>query len=408
MGIAAVEAARAVSYVGAGTVEFLLDASGDFYFLEMNTRLQVEHPVTECVTGFDLVQWQIRVAQGEMLPATQEDVDLFGHAIEVRLCAEDPAAAFLPSAGPVSLFSVPLEEGVRVDSGIETGDAISPFYDSMVAKVIAWGETRETARLKLRSALQAAALAGVTHNRAFLLELLDQPAFIRGSATTDYIDQHYPEGFSPAPAGTASLAAGIVLQQILAAEQHFANALSVNEELRGWVSTGPVTRRHTYEVADQIFTAEITSSSAQQFSVMLMEATHDVTLQTRDKNRVAFLIDGQRVVLGYHQSDAAVMMLATDRSEVTLTNTDLIPPESAEDAQGGTVQAPMHGQLVSLLVEADQAVEKDQRLAVFEAMKMQQEILAPVSGVVQQVNGQVGQQMAAGDVIMLIEETEGE
>ena len=408
MGIAAVEAARAVSYVGAGTVEFLLDASGDFYFLEMNTRLQVEHPVTECVTGFDLVQWQIRVAQGEMLPATQEDVDLFGHAIEVRLCAEDPAAAFLPSAGPVSLFSVPLEEGLRVDSGIETGDAISPFYDSMVAKVIAWGETRETARLKLRSALQAAALAGVTHNRAFLLELLDQPAFIRGSATTDYIDQHYPEGFSPAPAGTASLAAGIVLQQILAAEQHFANALSVNEELRGWVSTGPVTRRHTYEVADQIFTAEITSSSAQQFSVMLMEATHDVTLQTRDKNRVAFLIDGQRVVLGYHQSDAAVMMLATDRSEVTLTNTDLIPPESAEDAQGGTVQAPMHGQLVSLLVEADQAVEKDQRLAVFEAMKMQQEILAPVSGVVQQVNGQVGQQMAAGDVIMLIEEAQGE
>ena len=233
MGTAAAEAARAVSYVGAGTVEFLLDASEEFYFLEMNTRLQVEHPVTECVTGFDLVQWQIRVAQGEPLPATQDDIDLFGHAIEVRLCAEDPAAAFLPSAGPVSLFSLPIEEGVRVDSGIETGDAISPFYDSMVAKVIAWGETRETARLKLRSALQATALAGVTHNRAFLLELLDQPIFIEGGATTDYIDQHYPEGYSPAQPGTASLAACIVLQQILAAEQHFAIALSVNEELRG-------------------------------------------------------------------------------------------------------------------------------------------------------------------------------
>ena len=406
MGTAAVEAARAVSYVGAGTVEFLLDASGEFYFLEMNTRLQVEHPVTECVTGFDLVQWQIRVAQGEPLPATQDDIDLFGHAIEVRLCAEDPAAAFLPSAGPVSLFSVPLEEGVRVDSGIETGDAISPFYDSMVAKVIAWGETRETARLKLRSALQATALAGVTHNRAFLLELLDRPTFIEGGATTDYIDQHYPEGYSPAQPGTASLAAGIVLQQILAAEQHFANALSVNEELRGWVSTGPVTRRHTYEVGDATFTAEITSSSAEQFSVTLMEATHTVTLQTLNADRVAFLIDGQRVTLGYHQIDAAELMLATDQSEVTLINTDLIPPESAEDAQGGKVQAPMHGQLVSLLVEADQAVEKDQRLAVFEAMKMQHEILAPVSGVVQQVNGQVGQQMAAGDVIMLIEEAE--
>ena len=408
MGTAAVEAARAVSYVGAGTVEFLLDASGEFYFLEMNTRLQVEHPVTECVTGFDLVQWQIRVAQGEPLPATQADIDLFGHAIEVRLCAEDPAAAFLPSAGPVSLFSVPPEEGVRVDSGIETGDAISPFYDSMVAKVIAWGETRETARLKLRSALQATALAGITHNRAFLLELLDQPTFIEGGATTDYIDRHYLEGFAPAQPGTADLAAGIVLQQALAAEQHFANALSVSEELRGWVSTGPVTRRHTYEVGDATFTAEITSSSAEQFSVTLMEATHTVTLKTLNADRVAFLIDGQRVVLGYHQTGAAELMLATDQSEVTLINTDLIPPESAEDAQGGKVQAPMHGQLVSLLVEANQAVEKDQRLAVFEAMKMQHEILAPVSGVVQQVNGQVGQQMAAGDVIMLIEEAEGE
>ena len=139
-----------------------------------------------------------------------------------------------------------------------------------------------------------------------------------------------------------------------------------------------------------------------------MDATHTVTLQTLNANRVAFSIDGQRVVLGYHQTGAADLMLATDQSELTLTNTDLIPPESAEDAQGGRVQAPMHGQLVTLLVEADQSVEKDQRLAVFEAMKMQHEILAPVSGVVQQVNGQVGQQMAAGDVIMLIEEAEAE
>ena len=404
MGSAAVEAARAVSYVGAGTVEFLLDASGEFYFLEMNTRLQVEHPVTECVTGFDLVQWQIRVAQGERLPAVQEDVDLFGHAIEVRLCAEDPAASFLPSAGPVSLFNIPLGEGVRVDSGIETGDAISPFYDSMVAKVIAWGETRETARLKLRSALQATTLAGVTHNRAFLLKLLDQPTFIEGGATTDFIDQHYPEGFTPAQPTTSMLAAGIVLQQVLAAEQHFSSALSVNDELRGWVSTGPVTRRHHYEVDDATFTAEITSSSTAHFTVILLDATHTVMLQTLNVDNVTLSLDGQRVVLGSYQSGPAELMLATDQLELTLITTDLIPPELAEDAQGGRVQAPMHGQLVSLLVDADQSVEKNQRLAVFEAMKMQHEILAPVSGLVQQLNGQVGQQMAAGDVIMVIEE----
>ena len=237
---------------------------------------------------------------------------------------------------------------------------------------------------------------------------MDQPNFIEGGATTDYIDQHYPEGFAPAQPTTGTLAAGIVLQQTLAAEQHFASALSVNEELRGWVSTGPVTRRHHFEVGDATFAADITSNSAEQFTVTLMEVSHSVALQTLDTDSVTFLLDGQRVVLGYHQSDAAALMLATDQSEVTLINTDLIPPESAEDAQGGKVQAPMHGQLVTLLVEADQSVEKDQRLAVFEAMKMQHEILAPVSGVVQQLNGQVGQQMAAGDVIMVIEAAEGE
>ena len=404
MGTAAVEAARAVNYVGAGTVEFLLDASGEFYFLEMNPRLQVEHPVTECVTGFDLVQWQIRVAQGEPLPAAQEDVDLFGHAIEVRLCAEDPAAAFLPSAGPVSLFSVPAGEGVRVDSGIESGDAISPFYDSMVAKVIAWGETRETARLRLRSALQATTLTGVTHNRAFLLALLDQSVFVSGGATTDYIDQHYPDGFAPAQATSSVLAAGIALQQTLAAERHFASALSVSEELRGWVSTGAVTRCHHYEVDDTTFTAEITSARADRYDVTLMDSTHAVVLETLSEDRATLLIDGQRSVLGYYAENPATLVLTTDQSEVTLANTDLIPPEAAEDAQGGKVQAPMHGQLVSLLVEPDQLVEKDQRLAVFEAMKMQHEILAPVAGVVQQLDGQVGQQMAAGDIIMVIEE----
>ena len=405
MGAAAVEAARAVNYVGAGTVEFLLDASGEFYFLEMNTRLQVEHPVTECVTGYDLVQWQIQVAQGEPLPATQEDVALFGHAIEVRLCAEDPAAGFLPSAGPVSLFSIPEVDSVRVDAGIETGDAISPFYDSMVGKVIGWGETREMARLRLRAALQRTALAGVTHNRAFLLELLDDATFVTGGATTDFIDRAYPGGYAPEAAPSRSLAAGIALQQILAGEAHFSSALSVNEELRGWVSTGPVTRRHGYRVGDTQFTAEITAARVDRFDITLQQSRHDVTLVSLSEHYATLLIDGQRTVVGYRAQDAATLMLATDRQELTLVNTDLIPPEAAEEALGGKVLAPMHGQLVAVLVEAHAKVEKDQRLAVFEAMKMQHEILAPVTGTVAELLGQVGQQMAAGDVVMVIEET---
>ena len=405
MGQAAVEAARAVNYVGAGTVEFLLDPSGEFYFLEMNTRLQVEHPVTECVTGFDLVQWQIRVAQGEPLPAQQEDIDLFGHAIEVRLCAEDPAAGFLPSAGPVSLFAVPEGEDVRVDSGIETGDAISPFYDSMVAKVIAWGETRETARLRLRAALQGTTLTGVTHNRAFLLELLDSPVFVDGEATTDYVDSHYPEGFAPNTNDSATLAAGIALQQALAAEQHFASALSVSEELRGWVSTGRVTRHHHYDLGQDRVSASIAAEAPGHYAVEVLEASHTVVVQAMGEGRASLVVDGQRRVLGYHAADHATLDIASDRAELTLVNTDLVPPESQEDAQGGKVVAPMHGQLVSVLVEPDQSVDKDQRLAVFEAMKMQHEILAPVAGVVTDLRGQVGQQMAAGDVMMVIEES---
>jgi len=405
MGAAAVEAARAVKYVGAGTVEFLLDASGEFYFLEMNTRLQVEHPVTECVTGYDLVQWQIQVAQGELLPTAQEDVALFGHAIEVRLCAEDPAAGFLPSAGPVSLFSIPEGDSVRVDAGIETGDVISPFYDSMVGKVIAWGETREMARLRLRAALQGTTLAGVTHNRAFLLALLDDATFVSGGATTDFIDRAYPGGYAPEAAPSSSLAAGIALQQILAGEAHFVGALSVNEELRGWVSTGPVTRRNCYRVGDTQFTAEITAVRVDRFDITLQESRHDVTLASLGEHYVTLLIDGQRTVVGYRAQDAATLMLATDRQELTLVNTDLIPPEAAEEALGGKVLAPMHGQLVSVLVEANAKVDKDQRLAVFEAMKMQHEILAPVAGTVSELLGQVGQQMAAGDVVMVIEET---
>ena len=167
MGEAAVNVARAVDYVGAGTVEFLLDEEGRFYFLEMNTRLQVEHPVTEMVTGFDLVEWQIRVARGEPLPAEQDDIELLGHSVEVRLYAEEPEKGFLPSTGPVRLFDFPEGEGIRIDSGVASGDEVSPYYDAMVAKIISYGETREDARRRLVATLQDGALLGLGNNRDY-------------------------------------------------------------------------------------------------------------------------------------------------------------------------------------------------------------------------------------------------
>ena len=408
MGAAAVNAARAVGYVGAGTVEFLLDGNGDFFFLEMNTRLQVEHPVTEYVTGFDLVEWQIRVAQGEVLPAQQDDVDLFGHAIEVRLCAEDPAAGFLPSAGSVNRFYVPEREGLRIDTGIETGDSVSPFYDSMVAKIIAWGETRETARLRLRAALQGTALMGVTHNRGFLLELLDQASFINGDATTDFIDRHYPEGYVSEPVPTEMLAGAIALQQGLAAEASHESSLSVSPELLGWVSTGGALRRHTYQVGEQDFSAVVSSSEAGAFTVDLADISHRVEIRVMKEGVATLLIDDCRTPLGYQVNNQATVHISSDACDFALINRDLIPPETQEEALGGRVVAPMHGQLVSLLVEPNQSVEKDQRLGVFEAMKMQHEILASVSGVVQELNAQVGQQLAAGDTILVIDELSGD
>ncbi|MEM7459839.1 MAG: acetyl-CoA carboxylase biotin carboxylase subunit, partial [Pseudomonadota bacterium] len=196
MGAAAVTAARAVDYRGAGTVEFLLDADGAFYFLEMNTRLQVEHPVTEEVTGLDLVALQIAVAEGRALPLTQDDVQLTGHAIEVRLYTEDPENDFMPSTGRVLHWAPPEGEGIRVDDGIETRSDVSPFYDAMVAKIIAKGDTRPEALRRLRAALESTALFGPATNRDFLIDALSQPEFAEGAATTAFIAETYgDEGF---------------------------------------------------------------------------------------------------------------------------------------------------------------------------------------------------------------------
>jgi geranyl-CoA carboxylase alpha subunit len=395
-----------VAYVGAGTVEFLLDASGDFFFLEMNTRLQVEHPVTEAVTGFDLVQWQIRVAQGEQLPVRQEKVDLTGHAIEVRLCAEDPASAFLPSSGPVSLFKVPTVEGVRVDTGVETGDAVSPFYDSMVAKIIARGPTRDAARIRLRAALEGTALMGVTHNREFLMTLLGHPTFVEGLATTDWVDQHFADGYQRKAPSTREMSAAIALQQSLAAEKHFASALSVSAELRGWVSTGAAEVTYRYGVGDHEFRAVVATHSAQHYEITIGEDRHEVICQQMAEACATMVVDDVPEVLQFYAPSLAAIEIASQRIDFIVSNLDLIPPESQDAAQGGSVTAPMHGQMLSLLVEDGEQVEVDQRLAVFEAMKMQHEILAPVAGIVTDIRAQVGQQMAAGDVILTLDDGE--
>jgi geranyl-CoA carboxylase alpha subunit len=403
MGQAAVDAAKAVDYVGAGTVEFLLDEAGEFYFLEMNTRLQVEHPVTEMVTGYDLVEWQIRVARGEALPAEQDDIELFGHAIEVRLYAEDPAAGFLPSTGDIKLFTQPQGEGVRVDAGVETGDEVTPFYDAMVAKIITYGETREDARMKMRSALQKTALFGPENNRDFLIDVMNKDQFIRGDATTAFIGDNYGDAFSPRAIDSSDLAVAAAAQHVVAMETHHSQAASVNEELLDWVSMGRVTDTKCYEANGVPQEVTLIPLSIGEYEVSVGEETHHITVSEMGENDLSAEVDG--LMQRYHyvsEAPASLYLASTDRSAL-LADSTRIPPEAEDAAGGGTIAAPMHGQLLSIDVETGASVSKGQRIAVLEAMKMQHELTAPGDGKVVDIAAVAGKQIGAGDLIMVLE-----
>ena len=403
MGRSAVEAAKAVNYVGAGTVEFLLDEAGEFYFLEMNTRLQVEHPVTEMVTGYDLVEWQIRVARGEDLPAEQEDIELFGHAIEVRLYAEDPASGFLPSTGAIKLFTQPQGPGIRVDAGVETGDEVTPFYDAMVAKLITYGDTREDARLKMRSALQGTALFGPENNRDFLIDVMDRDEFISGAATTAFIADNYGDAFTPAAVSSADLASAGAIQHVLAMETHHSQSASVNEELLDWVSMGRVTDTKSYDVGEDAREVLVVPLNAGEYEVSVGTDSHHLVVTDIDDNAMTLEVDGLSKRYHYHPEAPATLYLASDSLSMMLADSTRIPPEAEEAAGGGTITAPMHGQLLSIDVATGDVVTKGQRIAVLEAMKMQHELIAPGDGAVVDVMAVAGKQIGAGDLIMMLE-----
>lgn len=404
MGAAAVEAARAVNYVGAGTVEFLLDSEGQFYFLEMNTRLQVEHPVTELVTAQDLVEWQLRVARGEPLPVSQDAIVLSGHAIEVRLYAEDPGAGFLPATGSVRQFFTPDRVGLRVDTGVESGDEVSPFYDPMVAKVIGYGDTREDARRRLLAGLREAALLGVGNNRDFLLDVLAQPVFANGEATTAFIEDHYGDRFTSPAAGSRELAIAATILHLESLTRHHRGALSVSEELLDWSSAGRIACTHQFLVGDLTHTVILQSDGPGSYEVSADGETHWIDVEELGEGSALFVLDGLREQLRYELESPATLHFSCAARTLTLTDLARLPPESEDSGAGGNVLAPMHGQLLSIDVEATQAVTRGQRLAVLEAMKMQHEIIATVDGVVTDVIASAGKQIAAGDLVLVIEE----
>jgi geranyl-CoA carboxylase alpha subunit len=392
MGAAAVAAAKSVDYVGAGTVEFLLDREGRFYFLEMNTRLQVEHPVTECVTGLDLVAWQLAVARGEPLPLKQEEVRLDGHAIEVRLYAEDPANDFLPQSGPVALWVPPSGEGVRVDHGLAQGQAISPFYDPMIAKIIARGCTREEARRRLVGALRDTRVLGLPTNLGLLSDAATHPEFASGHATTAFIGSNFGPGQLRKPKEDSRMLA-------IAAALWF-DASAYRGPQFGFRSNGPARWPLTLGGDEGREQLHLTVREPGSYKVECPGGVeHEVALETPDAGGRRVAVDGvhSRIDAVFTEDRLHLAWNGCCRSFEDLT---YAAPRRADDAGDSGVLAPMNGRVLALYVAAGDKVAKGQRVAVLEAMKMEHQLLARRDGTVERIGAAVGEQVASRAVIV--------
>ncbi|UXV18126.1 acetyl/propionyl/methylcrotonyl-CoA carboxylase subunit alpha [Pseudomonas fluorescens] len=374
MGEAALKAGRAVNYVGAGTVEFLLDRNGRFYFLEMNTRLQVEHPVTEWITGLDLVDWQLKVAAGEPLPLKQAEVTLTGHAMEVRLYAEDPAQGFLPQTGNVLRWEP--AAGVRIDHGVLEGQRISPFYDAMLGKIIAHGATREEARRKLLRAVEDTVLLGLTTNQQLLVDLLRQPDFIAGDFSTGFIAEHFNEiNRQPATNEQVALAAALFYQS---------NANAHRQGLSGWRNNASVPWTYRLDINDDVRDVAVSVLENHRLHANGIDISHLST----DGRWATLVINGVRRRIAYHLDDTQLWLPGLK----VINRTQQVASRQA-DASTGIVKAPMDGAIVDIRVSVGETVTKGQLLLVLEAMKMEHPLTAGIAGVIK------GMQVVAGDQV---------
>jgi propionyl-CoA carboxylase alpha chain len=401
MGEAAVTAARTIGYVGAGTVEFVLDASGAFFFLEVNTRLQVEHPVTEMVTGLDLVRMQIEVARGEKLHVAQADVTLAGHAIEARLYAEDPSNDFLPATGRVVLWETSALPGVRYDSGVEAGTEVGVHYDPMLAKVIAHAPTRDEAIDRLVAALRRLGVAGVTTNRHFLLAVLEHPEFRAGRFDTHFIAEQLPPAAREMPRDAAVERAHAIVATLWGHEQRRRSSdgplpASIPS---GWRNNRYRPQRVGFDVAGEVIDVEYVAGASGEFTVTVGGATSEVRLHAAD----AVEIDGVRRRYRVAAADDLVVV-HSPLGTTTLRELPRFPPVRRDEVAGGCV-APMTGVVRAVHVAVGDRVAKGTVLLVLEAMKMEHEMVAQADGVVQEVRVEVGQ-MVDPDVVLVVVEAD--
>jgi len=415
MGEAAVAAARAVNYVGAGTVEFIVeqrsDGSMNFFFMEMNTRLQVEHPITEAISGQDLVEWQLRVASGQPLPLMQEQLKISGHAIEARICAENPDKNFIPATGTLHVYELPdcvtFERGnvgssavVRVDSGVRQGDAISPFYDSMVAKLIVHGDTRAQALARLDVALAQTHIVGLNTNVQFLRNVVQSRSFVEADLDTGLIPREEAVLFKQEKVGLALAVSGAIAHTLLrekAVEAGLAEkSLWLDPWARrdGWRSHGPSTRRFDFEFAGVVHVVQMTTlhDGALQLDVAGASESFSFAAVTHG---IDVHLGERRQILNVYKNGAAVHIFSAQGATQLIT-IDALAHAGDNQTEGGRLTAPMPGKVVSFAVKAGDKVRTGQALAVLDAMKMEHTISAPADGVVAELLYAPGDQVPEG------------
>jgi 3-methylcrotonyl-CoA carboxylase alpha subunit len=401
MGSAAVAAARAVNYVGAGTVEFIVeqraDGSMNFFFMEMNTRLQVEHPVTEAITGQDLVEWQLRVASGEPLPLRQDQLKITGHAIEARICAENPDNNFLPATGTLDIYRKPACSSfaispVRFDDGVRQGDTISPYYDSMVAKLIVRGDTRDQALARLDAALAQTHIVGLTTNLQFLRYVLQSPSFAQANLDTGLIPREAAVLFNQERVGLALAAAADVAQTLL--DERTTQGVDPFSKTDGWRSHGVFTRRFEFEFGGKHVQAGLTYLHDGALSFTVGETAGVLSFSATEQG-IDLQFAGQRAMVNvYRNGEVAHIHAAQGATQIVAI--DLLLHAGEAPAEGGRLTAPMPGKVVSFAVKAGDVVKKGQALAVMDAMKMEHTIAAPMDGVVAELLYAAGDQVVEG------------
>jgi 3-methylcrotonyl-CoA carboxylase alpha subunit len=393
MAQAAITAARAVGYVGAGTVEFLLDEDQNFYFMEMNTRLQVEHPVTELITGIDLVEWQLRIAQGERLPKRQEDIALHGAAVEARLYAEDPSQGYLPSVGRIAHLRWPTAaSALRLDTGVDAGDDVSPYYDPLLGKIIAWGESRTEAGDRLREALADLQIIGVTTNRALLTSVLADEEFRRGAIATDFLDrrrQHLAFG-EPAPSPE-----DYVLAAMWCATRNIeADALWADSS--GWRPAAPA--RTVWRLDDRSVTIELTAP--QLYTARLGEEEYPVRLVGRSAQSLHVELSGRSQRPNIVETERELHLFRPEGHVVVHLARTEDALQVAERVDEGSLLTPLPGTVVAVHVSVGQSVLRGAPLVTVEAMKMEHTLTAPADGVVARIPFGLSERVAAGAVLV--------